>query len=139
MLDLLLFLIEENLGLTLMAILSGSFALYYWIRPAASNLVDPLSAIQMLNSTQGLYLDVRTKDEYEKGHIVNSRNIPLAELETKIDSLRKYKDKPVIVLCERGQQSNATSKKLKTNDFEKVFILKGGLHAWRAANLPLKR
>ena len=133
------FLLQENLLLTLMTVFTGSFAMYYWMRPSDPNMVDSQSAIQMLNSGHGLYLDIRAKGEYDKGHIVNSKNIPSSELESKLDTIRKFKDKPVIVVCERGAQSPAASKKLREGGFEKVFLLREGMHGWKTANLPLVR
>jgi len=137
--DLVQFLLYDQLLLSLMTVFAGSFALFYWIRPGDPSQVEPMSAIQMLNSSHGLYLDVRPAGEFEKGHIVNSRNIPVEGIDSKLDGIRKFKGKPVIVVCERGHHSQAATKKLRGDGFEKVFLLRGGLNAWRTANLPLKR
>ncbi len=137
--ELIHFLFIENLMLSVITLLCGAMAAYYWSKPADASLVEPLSAIQILNSSQGLYLDVRTGAEFEKGHIVNSKNIPLSELEGRLESIRKYKSKPVIVVCERGTQAPTAKKKLGADGFENVFLLKGGLGNWRTNNLPLSR
>lgn len=129
----------DNLLMALMTAFSGALAVYYWMRPADPGQVEPMSAIQMLNNSQGLYLDVRSREEFGKGHIVNSKNIPQGELEEKMKSLEKFKTKPVIVVCDRGNRSPAVTKKLREGGFEKVFLLKGGMQNWTGSNFPLSR
>lgn len=135
MLDFLL----DNLVLAMAAAFSGTLALVYWMRPADPGQVEPMSAIQMLNSNQGLYLDVRPKEQFTKGHIVNSKNIPFDELDAKAKMIEKFKAKPVIVVCERGSRSPAATKKLRQLGFEKVFLIRGGIQNWTASNFPLSR
>ena len=53
------------------------------------------------------------------------------------ESLKKYRDKPVIVCCESGMRSGAAARVLKAQGFAKVVNLRGGLAAWRTENLPL--
>lgn len=105
-------------------------------RARGSATVGPSLAVQLAN--QGaLVLDVRTDDQYAAGHIIDARHIASADLEGSLDSLRKYKEKPVIVVCETGFTSAAAARLLKARGFGKVVNLKGGLAAWRQENLPL--
>ena len=55
------------------------------------------------------------------------------------DALRKYKERPLIVYCDRGTTAAATVRALTQQGFTKVFNLRGGIAAWRAENLPLAR
>lgn len=49
-------------------------------------------------------VDVRTKSEYEQGHVAGSKNIPLNEIKLKIAFIRKW-NKPVITVCRSGSRS----------------------------------
>ena len=51
--------------------------------------------------------------------------------------LNKYRNKPVIVTCQTGATAAKAAGILKSNEFEKLYILDGGLAAWRKENLPL--
>jgi rhodanese-related sulfurtransferase len=98
--------------------------------------VGPLDAVRLLN--QGaLMLDVRTRAEYEGGHIIDARHIPQDEIAQSAETLKKYRDKVVVACCESGARSGAAARVLRAQGFAKVVNLRGGLQAWRAENLPL--
>lgn len=92
----------------------------------------------VLLANQGaLLLDVRTDEQFAEGHIIDARHIKGSDLESSVDSLKKYREKPIIVYCESGATSAAAARVLKAEGFAKVANLKGGLQAWRQDNLPL--
>ena len=62
-------------------------------------------------------LDVRTKEEYNEGHIKGSKNIALQSLNTKIDEIKKW-NKPVIACCRSGMRSAQATSLLKQNGIE---------------------
>jgi rhodanese-related sulfurtransferase len=55
------------------------------------------------------------------------------------DTLKKYKEKPVVVYDEGGSVGAAAVRQLAAQGFTRVFTLRGGLSAWRADNLPVAR
>lgn len=71
-------------------------------------------------------LDVRTKLEYQGGHIKNSINIPLDKLPQSLAKLKK--NKPIITCCASGARSASARRLLKSNGFEEVY--NGG--AWHS-------
>jgi phage shock protein E len=74
--------------------------------------------LQEVISNGAVILDVRTKGEYQSGHLRNSINIPLDSLPQKINKLNK--NKPVITCCASGARSAAAKRILKSNGFEQV-------------------
>jgi rhodanese-related sulfurtransferase len=105
-------------------------------RVQAFAAVSAMQAVQMMN--QGaLVLDVRSKDTYEAGHIGEARNISAADLDTQADSLKKWRDRNVIIYCDSGVSAAGAARKLAKLGFAKVFNLAGGLDAWRKENLPV--
>ena len=54
-----------------------------------------------------------------------------------VDTLKKYKEKPVVVYCDTGTASAAAARLLKAQGFAKVVNLRGGVQAWKQDNLPL--
>lgn len=105
-------------------------------RAKGSTMIGPGDAVRLTNSG-ALVLDVRESAEYDSGHIIEARNIPAKEVGQRADSLKKFKDKPVIVCCENGFVSATAAKALKAAGFSKVATLRGGLRGWRADNMPL--
>jgi rhodanese-related sulfurtransferase len=105
-------------------------------RAKGSSLLAPSDAVRLVNAG-AVVLDVRDIAEYETGHIIDSRNIPAKEVAQRADTLKKYKEKPVIICCDSGLASASAAKALKAAGFTKVATLKGGLRSWRQENLPL--
>lgn len=101
--------------------------------------VTPLQLTQLVNRQDGVVLDVRNPTEFQQGHIVNARNIPIGELPKRLDELEKYRDKPIIVCCQRGVTSLSGVNILARSGFDKVFNLKGGINGWVADKLPLSK
>ncbi|HEX3948801.1 MAG TPA: rhodanese-like domain-containing protein [Steroidobacteraceae bacterium] len=100
--------------------------------------LSAMQAVRLMN--QGaLVIDLRSKELYDAGHIVEARNVPAAELESQADTLKKWRDRNVITYCESGAQGAGAVRSLMKLGFTKVFNLHGGLNAWVKDNLPLAK
>ncbi len=82
--------------------------------------------LQEVISNGAVILDVRTKGEFQSGHLRNSINIPVDNLAQNIKKLRK--DKAIITCCASGSRSASAMRILKSNGFEQVY--NGG--AWNS-------
>jgi rhodanese-related sulfurtransferase len=123
-------------GTLILAIVTAAWELYSRAQNATG--VSNNEAIA-LHNRGALVLDVRSAEEFASGHIVNARNITLESLPDSLDSIKKYREKPVIVYCEAGSRSAQAVKLLKTQGYTTVFNLSGGLAGWRTENLPLSK
>lgn len=81
----------------------------------------------------GLIVDVRGKEEWSAGHIPNSLNLPLAELDQRLDELPRSR---LIVHCQTGSRAAIAASLLRARGFSEVELFSGGLTEWRAAGLP---
>jgi len=100
--------------------------------------LSAMQAVRLMN--QGaLVIDLRSKELYDAGHIVEARNVPVAELESQADALKKWRDKSVITYCDSGANGASAARSLMKLGFTKVFNLQGGLNAWVKDNLPLAK
>lgn len=92
--------------------------------------------IQLDTVPQAQILDVRTPKEFAGGHLENALNADWTghEFESGIAPLDK--NRPVYIYCLSGGRSADAAKRLRQLGFANVYELKGGLIAWRAANLP---
>lgn len=80
-----------------------------------------------------ILLDVRTEDEFRKGKVNNSINIPIDELPSRVSELPK--DRPIIVYCASGGRSSMAHSLLKERGFEKVHNAK----VWEEVSAALDR
>ena len=62
-------------------------------------------------------IDVRTPGEYRQGHIQGSKNIPVNEIRSKLEMIRKW-NKPVITVCRSGSRSAAAKSVLASAGIE---------------------
>ena len=94
----------------------------------------------LINRESGVVVDVRTPDEFSKGHIVDAVNIPAPQITANnISQIEKHKDAPTIVVCESGMRAPAAASALSKAGFTRVFVLRGGLASWRGENLPVTK
>lgn len=90
----------------------------------------------LINSDEGILLDVRDSKEYQSGHIINALNIPLTKLDSRLTELEKYRDKKVVLIDKQGQHSAGAGRKLRASGFD-VLRLQGGMGEWRSQSLPV--
>ena len=107
------------------------------LQAGGSKSLIPVQAVQLLNREDALPLDIRSSADFATGHIINAQNIPMAELKTRVDELKKLKDRPLLVYCATGTTSAGALRDLSAAGFERLYSLKGGIAAWRSDNLPL--
>lgn len=132
--------IQQNILLVAIAVLSGTMlAVMSFRRPGDSNALTPTQATLLINRENAQIIDVREHDDYVVGHLPESRHIPAGRLEERAGELDKFKDTPVILICQSGTRSTGACKQLAKLGFSKVHHLDGGINAWRAAGLPLKK
>lgn len=94
--------------------------------------VSAEEAYKLINDDSELIiLDVRTKEEYDNGHIPGAKLFPVQILSTKLAELDKYKDKPVLVYCASGGRSPRAVDTLANNDFENIYHISRGMSSWR--------
>ena len=73
--------------------------------------------VQEFLDNGALILDVRTQREWDNGHLENAMHIPLKDLNTRVDEVKKL-NKPIITCCESGARSAKAAKFLNLNNIE---------------------
>ena len=101
--------------------------------------VTPQETVYLMNHEKGVVLDVRTKEQFTKGHILHALNIPKETVKTDIKKLQKHQGKPIIVVCEHGRDSVGIAGYLHKEGFAETVSLSGGLSQWSNAGLPLQQ
>ncbi len=100
--------------------------------------ISPQELIRLMN--QGaLLLDLRPAEQYQAGHLTGARQMNGEQILRAADTLKKHKEKAVVVYDDSGSLGAAAVRQLTAQGFTRVFALRGGLSAWRADNLPVSR
>lgn len=100
--------------------------------------VSPQDLVRLVN--QGaVVLDLRPPEQYKAGHVSGARPMNGEQILKAADTLKRHKERPVIVYDDSGSLGHSAVRQLAAQGFTKAFNLRGGLQAWRSENLPLTR
>jgi phage shock protein E len=122
------------IGLAVLVLLGVAFFL---LRPQTA-LPSEVQVTQAYDMYQkgALFLDVRTQQEWDQGHIAGSILIPLDVLQSRMNELPK--DKDIVVVCLSGARSKEGTTLLRQAGFTRVTCMSGGIRAWVAAGYPIE-
>jgi rhodanese-related sulfurtransferase len=123
------------IGLGIVALAAVAFLL---LRPnnALPAEITPAQAYEKYQ--QGaFFLDVRTQEEWDQGHIAKSTLIGLDTLPDHLSELPR--DQDIVVVCRSGVRSKEGANILRQAGFTRVTCMTGGIQAWVAAGYPLQQ
>lgn len=92
-------------------------------------------AHERLSRREAVILDVRERREWKAGHVPGSKNMPLSTLAKRTHELPSQRT--YVAVCRTGSRSRSATAQLRGAGFD-VLNLRGGMHAWRRAGLPLE-
>lgn len=101
-----------------------------------TNLNETEFAVKINEYPDAPVIDVRTPEEFTKGHLVRARNINWNSPDFSQQVGLINKKEPVFVYCLSGGRSAAAAQSMREEGFQQVYELNGGIMKWRAANLP---
>lgn len=130
--------IIDHIFTVALVLISGGFLLLPALQPRGKR-ASALQVTQIINRGKSTVVDVRTAEEFAAGHLRDAKNIPLADLGTRIGELEKSKGRAVVVVCQTGARSDKAVRQLAAAGFDDVVSLDGGLTAWQAAGLPVAK
>lgn len=93
----------------------------------------------LLNRENAIILDIRNQKTFANGHILGAINITPADFDVHTKKIEPHKNHPVILVDDNDTNTSSIGAKLQKHGFTKVYILAGGLRAWKEAQLPLTK
>ena len=86
-----------------------------------------------------LVLDVRTAADFvgEQGHIEAAVNIPVEDLQQRMDEIGNHLEQPVAIVCRTDKKSAKAAPLLTEKGFADVHVVRGGMTKWLEAGLPV--
>jgi rhodanese-related sulfurtransferase len=108
------------------------------LRAHGASAISSQDLIRLMN--QGaLVLDIRKPEEFAAGHVNGAKQFDSDKILNAGETHKRFKDKPVVVICDSGSLAAAAVRQLTQQGFTKAFTLRGGFSGWRAENLPVAR
>jgi rhodanese-related sulfurtransferase len=93
-----------------------------------------VSQLQNRASGPALLVDVRSGSEFASGHIPGAVNIPMDQIEARLDDLDR--NLPIVLICQSGKRARMTAGLLDSCQ-RQLSVLEGGTKAWIEAGLPV--
>jgi rhodanese-related sulfurtransferase len=122
------------------AALAALLVIVYELRARSENIaaVSPQEAVRLMN--QGaVIIDLRPAEVFAAGHVSGARQMSGEQILKAGDTLKKQKEKVVLVYDDNGSLGASAVRQLAAQGFTRAFNLRGGISAWRAENLPLSK
>lgn len=101
--------------------------------------LSPAQLTQLINRENAHVFDVSPHADFERGHIIGSRNILMSQFGPEQKDVAKAKDQPIALVCRSGQSAAIAAEKLTKAGFTNVSVLEGGMMSWTQADLPVVR
>ena len=117
-----------------------AMVIYAYFKSATEKFktVQYSEAIRLINNEDALVVDLRTLDEFQRGHIINSVNLLPSDIKnTNFGKIEQHKEKALILVDANGVNASTSAALLSKQGFNKVYVLKEGISAWTGANLPI--
>lgn len=98
--------------------------------------VDAQTFKSLIESREGVLLDVRTPEEFNQGHLAGAELIDFYERTFQSEIAKLDKGETYYVYCRSGNRSGQTLEMMQSMGFTDVYGLKGGINVWRGAGFP---
>lgn len=102
-------------------------------------VLDPLQVEDLLSGIGALVVDLRDPEAFRAGHIRGSLHVPFSQLTTRFAQPNPTANRAMILVGTNDDMARKAYDQLASRRFTMVYILKGGMRAWRKANLPLAK
>ena len=114
------------------------FAVLYFTGAFSKGMAAEISVAEAykLYPDGAFFLDVRETKEWEAGRVPDTTNIPLSELESRLNELPT--DQDIVVICRSGNRSTIGRDILLDAGFENVTSMADGVREWKASGHPFE-
>ena len=84
-------------------------------------------------------VDLRTPPEFAIAHLPGAVNIPVSELEKRLDEARPAEGQDLLIYCLNGSRTRQAEPLLYAHDINSFYHLEGELEGWLQKNYPFEK
>jgi len=106
-------------------------------RRRGGNELGSSSAIDLINHKNAQIIDLREADDFKRAHIANAINIPAGVIQNSLGKINK--ERPILLVDADGRRTQMVAQLLRGTGHKEVYVLEGGLNAWRRSGVPFTR
>jgi len=110
-----------------------------WRRGRHHPVMDPVQVSQLVSGSGALVVDLRRAEAFRAGHIRGSLNVPYQDLATRFTKPDPKANRSLILVDDTDELSHQALDLLTARGFSWVYVLKGGMKAWRRADFPIAK
>jgi rhodanese-related sulfurtransferase len=110
-----------------------------WRRGKGRPVLDPLQVEELILGSGVLVVDLRDPEAFRTGHIRGCLHVPLAELPARFAVPDPNARRALVLVDETDEQAHLAFDQLSARGFQWMYVMKGGMKAWRRANRPLAK
>jgi rhodanese-related sulfurtransferase len=110
-----------------------------WWRGRHRPTLTPLQVEELLLGQGALVVDLRDQATFRRGHIRGCLHVPFAELATRLQTPDPAARRPLVLVDETDALSHRALDLLTARGFDWLYVLKGGMRAWRRESRPVAK
>ena len=110
-----------------------------WRRGKGRPVLDPLQVEELLLGAGALVVDLRSAEAFRTGHIRGCLHVPFEELPTRFAAPDPSARRALVLVDDTDELSHRALNLLIGRGFSWVYVMKGGMKAWREASRPVAK
>ena len=110
-----------------------------WRRGRHRPVLDPLQLEELLLGPGALVLDLRDPAAFRTGHIRGGMNLSLDQLAARFREPDQAARRAIVLVDETDELAHRAFELLRDRGFDWLYVLKGGMRAWRTRNRPMAK
>jgi rhodanese-related sulfurtransferase len=110
-----------------------------WLRGRGRPVLDPVQVSELVSGSGALVVDLRLAEDFKSGHIRGSMHLPFGDLAQRFAAPDPKARRSLILVDETDELSHRAFDLLARRGFSGLYVLKGGMKAWRRSNRPIAK
>ncbi len=110
-----------------------------WRRGKGRPVLDPIQVDELITGSGALVVDLRSAEAFRTGHIRGCLHVPFEELRQRFAAPDPKARRALVLVDETDELAHRAFDLLTGRGFTWLYVMQGGMKAWRRANRPLAR
>lgn len=110
-----------------------------WGRGRGRPILDPVQVSELVSGSGALVVDLRSAEAFRSGHIRGCMHVPYKDLATRFAAPDPKARRSLILVDETDELSHQAFDLLASRGFSGLYVMKGGMKAWRRSNRPIAK
>jgi rhodanese-related sulfurtransferase len=110
-----------------------------WSRGRGRPVLDPVQVSELVSGSGALVVDLRSAEVFRSGHIRGSLHVPFEDLAHRLAAPDPKASRTLILVDETDELSHQAFDLLTSRGFSGLYVMQGGMKAWRRGNRPIAK